>query len=371
MVLRHKGEIYLGGCASLVGERLTTFRRHVVWFRWSINQKVGEQSSEIVEKRDWLEVSWEAGLWFGVDDGCLFIPREWEWRSWEMSHANRSANSWGKSDDIGDPQNLPCKIERKAVKSKELRSQPQKKYTVFQYCDQHLCPNREINAQQGELAPDEKNTRKYMTNWQFQIFCLLWLPFVSAIQRVFPPLRSLLTMQTLRSWISSRRYMPWPIFCLQDSCVSHDFLIKCHYFTTIEVRTGYPTRSLTLIPELPVSSLGLQRGDQIIVNEASAQLESPLPTRGAPLIPVLPASSQLGPVSHPPVRAPTSSGPEFVEVDGSYLVHRVRSASISKSAFLTQPQVVPDDNSCLFSSVALAFEQNIAKAPLIRKSLSN
>ena len=139
------------------------------------------------------------------------------------------------------------------------------------------------------------------------------------------------------------------------------------YFTTIEVRTGYPTRSLTLIPELPVSSLGLQRGDQIIVNEASV----PLPTHGASSIPVLPASSQSGLVSHPPVKAPTSSGPEFVEVDGSYLIHRVRSASISKSAFLIQPQVVPDDNSCLFSSVALAFEQNIAKAPLIRQSLSN
>ncbi len=96
---------------------------------------------------------------------------------------------------------------------------------------------------------------------------------------------------------------------------------------TIEVRTGYPTRSLTLIPELPVSSLGLQRGDQIIVNEASAQSIQPISVESPP---VPPASSQSGLASHPPVRAPTSSGPDFVEVDGSYLVHRVRSASISK-----------------------------------------
>ena len=31
-------------------------------------------------------------------------------------------------------------------------------------------------------------------------------------------------------------------------------------------------------------------------------------------------------------------------------------------------QVVPDDNSCLFSSVALIFEQDILKAPKMRKS---
>lgn len=30
-------------------------------------------------------------------------------------------------------------------------------------------------------------------------------------------------------------------------------------------------------------------------------------------------------------------------------------------------QIVPDDNSCLFSSVALVFEQGISKAPQLRK----
>lgn len=106
---------------------------------------------------------------------------------------------------------------------------------------------------------------------------------------------------------------------------------------TIEVRTGYPTRSLTLIPELPISSLGLQRGDQIIVNEASGtQLNPVLPSQTSS-IPVLPASSHLGVA--PPLTAPTSSGPECVEIDGSYLVHRVRSAAISVSLFLTTRRI--------------------------------
>lgn len=35
---------------------------------------------------------------------------------------------------------------------------------------------------------------------------------------------------------------------------------------------------------------------------------------------------------------------------------------------LTPLQIVPDDNSCLFSSIALIFEQTISKAQDIRKS---
>ena len=31
-------------------------------------------------------------------------------------------------------------------------------------------------------------------------------------------------------------------------------------------------------------------------------------------------------------------------------------------------QIVPDDNSCMFASVALIFEQNMQKAPVIRQS---
>jgi ubiquitin thioesterase OTU1 len=44
-------------------------------------------------------------------------------------------------------------------------------------------------------------------------------------------------------------------------------------------------------------------------------------------------------------------GPDYVEVDGGYLIHRV----------------VPDDNSCMFASIALVFEQDMRKAPRIRQ----
>lgn len=49
--------------------------------------------------------------------------------------------------------------------------------------------------------------------------------------------------------------------------------------------------------------------------------------------------------------AAQSSGPDFVRTEGGYLVHRI----------------VPDDNSCMFASIALIFEQNMQKAPVIRQ----
>ncbi|KAJ3556450.1 hypothetical protein NM688_g2021 [Phlebia brevispora] len=53
--------------------------------------------------------------------------------------------------------------------------------------------------------------------------------------------------------------------------------------------------------------------------------------------------------------APSAGGPDSVEMDGGYLVHRI----------------VPDDNSCLFSSIALIFEQDISKAQNIRKIVAD
>jgi len=71
-----------------------------------------------------------------------------------------------------------------------------------------------------------------------------------------------------------------------------------------------------------VSSLGLQRGDQIIVNEAgvgaSGSISSQSVRESLPVIPptkipaTIPLSSPLN-----------SSDANSVEVDGSFLVHRV------------------------------------------------
>ena len=140
---------------------------------------------------------------------------------------------------------------------------------------------------------------------------------------------------------------------------------------------------MTLIPELPLSSLGLKSGEQIIVSE-NPDTSSPAPfpsspskTSSAPA--PAPRSDNSSSNSRPiaptpaPISPPTptkSSTPDHVETSGGVLVHRVSS---QLSAFTTERQsfslqVVPDDNSCLFSAVALIFEQDISKASQMRKS---
>ncbi|KAG8703819.1 ubiquitin-specific protease otu1 [Ceratobasidium sp. 395] len=119
-----------------------------------------------------------------------------------------------------------------------------------------------------------------------------------------------------------------------------------------ELKSGYPPKALALIPELPLSSLGLQRGDQItvILNPNSATPTStsrpPVP---APTPRVQPTSSAPAPAPAPGPKA--NSGKDgFVETPAGTLVHRV----------------VPDDNSCLFSSIAIVFQQNMAAASKMR-----
>ncbi|KIM48893.1 hypothetical protein M413DRAFT_89393 [Hebeloma cylindrosporum] len=107
------------------------------------------------------------------------------------------------------------------------------------------------------------------------------------------------------------------------------------------LKTGYPPRTLTLVPELPLQSIGIQRGDQIIVTEAAAEAPAPPPTSSPP---------RLGTTAPRP-----ASGPDHVPLDESFLIHRV----------------VPDDNSCLFSAAALVFEQSISKAPQMRKVVAD
>ncbi|KAI0293529.1 hypothetical protein BC826DRAFT_1014592 [Russula brevipes] len=128
-----------------------------------------------------------------------------------------------------------------------------------------------------------------------------------------------------------------------------------------DLKVGYPPRPLTaVIPELPLSSLGLAPGDQLIVNQKSGSAASPGVTNRAPSL-SLPAdargtTSRSTPSSNAAQATPASStpkkdGPDYVEVDGGYLIHRI----------------VPDDNSCMFASVALVFEQDMRKAPAIRQ----
>ena len=158
--------------------------------------------------------------------------------------------------------------------------------------------------------------------------------------------------------------------------------------TSVLVKAGYPPRALTgVIPELPISSLGLAPGDQLIVNQKSGsavpQGATPTPpsallanaraTAINPHASLPPSTSNPGPAATA-LSAVQSSGPDFVRADGGYLVHRVCAMALTTRreyvlrALLSQ--IVPDDNSCMFASVALIFEQNMQKAPVIRQSTS-
>ncbi|KAI0306309.1 OTU-domain-containing protein [Multifurca ochricompacta] len=135
-----------------------------------------------------------------------------------------------------------------------------------------------------------------------------------------------------------------------------------------DLKVGYPPRSLTaVIPELPLSSLGVAPGDQLIVVRKSGSAAPPSVTPTAPpssanpraTLVNSPASSLSRPPPNPRPAAPAFStpqrdGPDFIEMGGGYLVHRI----------------VPDDNSCMFASVALVFEQDMQMAPVIRQTVA-
>lgn len=141
-----------------------------------------------------------------------------------------------------------------------------------------------------------------------------------------------------------------------------------------DLRSGYPPRSLTIVPELPLSSLGLKQGEQIIVSQKSGAVvrapSSPSNSKAAASSSARTfAPASVTPLSGSSLRADFSSGassassnatketsePDSVATEGGFLVHRV----------------VPDDNSCLFSSVALVFEQDIRKAPQMRQIVAD
>ena len=99
------------------------------------------------------------------------------------------------------------------------------------------------------------------------------------------------------------------------------------------VKAGYPTRHLTLVPELPVSSLGLKAGDQIIVTAKGGSL-SESNASPASTLPSSSISNTSGPQASPlatSVLAPsakvTASGADYVETGSGVLVHRVSSYS--------------------------------------------
>jgi len=133
-----------------------------------------------------------------------------------------------------------------------------------------------------------------------------------------------------------------------------------------ELKSGYPPRAITLIPEQLVSTLNLSSGDQLIVIAASggfppnSAASPPISTFGQPT-----TLSQSRPSSaassirreKPAIQAGKRQAEpaEHVLTDGGALVLRV----------------VPDDNSCLFSSIAVIFEQDMGAAGRLRQVVTD
>lgn len=94
------------------------------------------------------------------------------------------------------------------------------------------------------------------------------------------------------------------------------------------MKAGYPPHNLTLVPELPIDSLGLKQGEQLIVTQRAETAHRPVAAVTSAVPPGNPSVPMIGSQSRRPITPPPStrplSGPDYVETDGGYLIHRVR-----------------------------------------------
>ncbi|KAG9001291.1 ubiquitin-specific protease otu1 [Tulasnella sp. 427] len=120
-----------------------------------------------------------------------------------------------------------------------------------------------------------------------------------------------------------------------------------------ELKTGYPPKPLVVESRLPISSLGLKNGDQLIVS-ANATAK---PTVSTSVANQASAAGRQTPNFSAPALQPRvdprqeKSSDVSVQTPDGTLVHRV----------------VPDDNSCLFSSIGLVFEQDMNVVSRLRQ----
>lgn len=156
------------------------------------------------------------------------------------------------------------------------------------------------------------------------------------------------TQSQRRCRISSKPYSPYPKSYHLPKIVRllPAILASPSHTLLYTVKAGYPPRALTaVIPELPLSSLGLAPGDQLIVVQKSGSaaplpppgVTSAAPTLSSPVNPAYPghtpaAAARPAPSSSNPRQAEAprlsttteDNGPDYVAMDGSYLIHRVR-----------------------------------------------
>lgn len=164
-----------------------------------------------------------------------------------------------------------------------------------------------------------------------------WHHFVFATLGVSPPSRS--TSIVSRYKIFSKKSTLYHKFCRLSRTVrstsSRSYSVRAIKFLYAAVKSGYPPQTLTIVPELPLPSLGLKQGEQIIVSsKAGATVRGPSPppkpkpTAPTPTRPPVSNSvprSNIGagllPVTSS--NAKQAAEPASVVTDGGYLVHRV------------------------------------------------
>jgi ubiquitin thioesterase OTU1 len=110
-------------------------------------------------------------------------------------------------------------------------------------------------------------------------------------------------------------------------------LDKCVFLALVKL--GYPPRSLTIVPELPLASLGLSKGEQIIVSQKAEIGSEKGLTAGPGQLPAAPL--QADPSSSPSrsrqvMKAP-GSNPDAIEVDGGVLIHQGRVFAVHQKPF--------------------------------------
>ena len=102
--------------------------------------------------------------------------------------------------------------------------------------------------------------------------------------------------------------------------------------TSRTVKAGYPPHPLTIVPELPIDSLGLKQGEQLVVTQRpSAGHQAFQSARSSPFPAPRPAAAMTGLTASQvrdtptPTARPGGKGglPDHVPTSNGYLMHRV------------------------------------------------
>ncbi|KAK1925855.1 hypothetical protein DB88DRAFT_485387 [Papiliotrema laurentii] len=134
-----------------------------------------------------------------------------------------------------------------------------------------------------------------------------------------------------------------------------------------DIKFGYPPKALTQ-NDGPLSSIPITRGEQIIVTAVPAvPATNPVPE---PRPAYTPAPS-VKPMNDA-ISAPSPPRPQTPLAENDIPLENAESVALpGRDAGFLQLRVVPDDNSCLFSSIAVVFEGGIQGGKALRQVVAD